>query len=266
MEIQRSDSLSGSSAGPRSAKWSHTVTFRDALNFQGRQVLVTGAASGGLGYGIASAFVEAGATVAITGTRPKEAYGADSANMIFYQMNAREPDSIEALAARFERLDVLINCIGHLLPHKQEFERSGFEMIVTINLTAIMHLCTALFPRLEAARGCIVNIDSTSAIRPMLNNPAYTASKAGLRHLDAALAQKWGPRGVRVNGISPGVVPTALTAHITTPEHVERMKKTNPVPRFGTVEDIAGGALFLASPLASYITGQSIVIDGGMTL
>ncbi|HMM77320.1 MAG TPA: SDR family oxidoreductase [Gammaproteobacteria bacterium] len=236
------------------------------MNFHGRQVLVTGASSGGLGYGMARAFLEAGAAVAITGTKPQQTYAVDFEHMSFHRMNAEDPDSIDALAARFDRLDVLINCIGHMLPHKQEFERSGFEKIVTINLTAVMHLCTAFFPLLEAARGCIVNIDSVSAIRPMLNNPAYTASKAGLRHLNAALAQKWGPRGVRINGISPGVVPTGLTTHITTPAHVERMKKTNPIPRFGTVEDIAGGALFLASPLASYITGQSIVIDGGMSL
>lgn len=238
----------------------------DALNFEGKQVLVTGASSGGLGYGIARAFLAAGATVAITGTRAQSTYDAEFADMTFHQMTADDPASIEALATHFGRLDVLVNCIGYMLPHKQEFERAGFEKIVTINLTAMMHLCTTFFPLLEASGGNIINIDSVAAIRPMLNNPAYTASKAGLRHLNRALAQKWSPRGVRVNGISPGVVPTALTVKITSAAHVERMKETNPIPRFGTIDDIAGGALFLASPLAAYITGQSLVIDGGLTL
>jgi 3-oxoacyl-[acyl-carrier protein] reductase len=149
---------------------------------------------------------------------------------------------------------------------KQEFERAGFEKILNINLTGVMHLCTAFYPHLERSGGNIINLDSVVAIRPAINNPAYTASKAGLKQLTKGLAMKWGRKGIRVNEIAPGMVPTKLTANQAGAEQEAAFKRTCPIQRSGTPQDMAGGALFLVSPLAAYVTGQHLVIDGGVTL
>ena len=236
------------------------------INFTDKKILITGA-SDGIGYGIAKAFLQEGGEVHITGTRTVADYPNDFSSMTFHSLNVADGQAIENLATTIKELDVLINCVGTVLYKKQEFERAGFEKIITINLTGVMHLCTAFFPHLEKSGGNIINLDSVVAIRPALNNPAYTASKAGLKQLTKGLAMKWGRKGIRVNSIAPGIVPTKLTANQTnTPEQTAQFAKRNPIPRFGTPEDIAGGALFLASSLATYVTGQQLVIDGGMTI
>ena len=241
------------------------MNLQNALNFSGKKILITGASSG-IGYGIAKEFVAAGANVHITGTRTAADYDNDFTAMTFHSLNAANGADIEALANTIQELDVLINCVGTVLYKKAEFERAGFEKILNINLTGVMHLCTAFYPHLERSGGNIINLDSVVAIRPAINNPAYTASKAGLKQLTKGLAMKWGRKGIRVNGIAPGMVPTKLTANQAGAEQEAAFKKRNPVQRFGTPQDMAGGALFLASPLAAYVTGQHLVIDGGMTL
>ena len=241
------------------------MSLVNALDFSGKKVLVCGG-SDGIGYGVATAFFEAGATVAITGTRSAENYENDFGNFTYHQLDVQDPDAITALAGKFSELDVMANCIGSVLWKKKEFERAGFEKIININLTGAMQLCTEFYPLLMARQGCIINIDSASTISAAPNNPAYSASKAGLVHLTKALAKKWGRTGVRVNTVSPGLVPTKLTVNQSGEEHEAAFKQTNPIPRFGRPEDIAGGVLFLASPLAAYVTGQQVVVDGGLTL
>ena len=202
----------------------------------------------------------------ITGTRTKADYDNDFTAMTFHSLNAAHGEEVEALAKNIQELDILINCLGTVLYKKQEFERAGFEKILNINLTGVMHLCTAFYPHLERSGGNIINLDSVVAIRPAINNPAYTASKAGLKQLTKGLAMKWGRKGIRVNAIAPGMVPTKLTANQAGAEQEAAFKKISPIQRFGTPQDMAGGALFLASPLAAYVTGHHLVIDGGVTL
>lgn len=241
------------------------MSLVNALDFDGKKVLVCGA-SDGIGYGVAKAFLEAGADVSITGTRTADAYDNDFSGMQFHTLDIQDPAMITELATKFDSLDVLVNCIGSVLWKKAEFEREGFEKILSINLTGAMQLCTEFYDLLEASGGNIVNLDSVVSIRPALNNPAYSASKAGLVQLTKTLAMKWGPRGIRVNTVAPGMVPTKLTANQSSPEQIEQITNTIPLRRVGSPQDIAGGVLFLASPLAAYITGQQLVIDGGVTL
>ena len=241
------------------------MNLQNVLNFSRKKILITGASSG-IGYGIAKAFVAAGANVHITGTRTEADYDNDFTAMTFHSLNAAHGEEVEALAKTIQELDVLINCVGTVLYKKQEFERAGFEKILNINLTGVMHLCTAFYPHLERSGGNIINLDSVVAIRPAINNPAYTASKAGLKQLTKGLAMKWGRKGIRVNAIAPGMVPTKLTANQAGAEQEAAFKKISPIQRFGTPQDMAGGALFLASPLAAYVTGHHLVIDGGVTL
>jgi 3-oxoacyl-[acyl-carrier protein] reductase len=241
------------------------MTAAEQLDFSGKRVLVCGG-SDGIGYGVAQMFSSAGAQVAITGTKEASEYPRDFASWSYFRVDLNQSESIEALASKFDRLDVLVNCVGSVLYQQGEFERSGFERIITINLTGAMHLYTMMLPLLQVSRGCIVSLDSVASIRPAWNNPGYSASKAGLVQLTKSLAKKWGKKGIRVNTVAPGLVPTKLTANQVTPDQEAAFAATCPVGRFGRPEDIAGAVLFLASPLASYITGEQIVVDGGASL
>ena len=236
-----------------------------ALDFTDKHILVCGG-SDGIGYGVATAFHEAGAIVSITGTRSADSYDNDFSNFTYYQLDVQDEAAITQLARQFEALDVLANCVGAVLWKKAEFERSGFEKILSINLSGAMQLCTEFYPLLMKSQGSIINIDSVASINPAVNNPAYSASKAGLVQLTKALAKKWGHSGVRVNTVAPGMVPTKMTANQSGPEQEAQFSKMNPISRFGKPQDIAGGVLFFASPMAAYVTGQQLVVDGGLSL
>ena len=241
------------------------MSLAAALDFTDKHILVCGG-SDGIGYGVATAFYEAGATVCITGTRSADSYENDFSHFTYYQLDVQDEAAITQLASQFEALDVLANCVGAVLWKKAEFERSGFEKILSINLTGAMQLCTEFYPLLVKSQGSIINIDSVASINPAVNNPAYSASKAGLVQLTKALAKKWGHTGVRVNTVAPGMVPTKMTANQSGPEQEAQFSKMNPIARFGKPQDIAGGVLFFASPMAAYVTGQQLVIDGGLSL
>lgn len=237
----------------------------NALDFSGKTVLVTGG-SDGIGYGIASAFLSAGAEVTVTGTREVSAYSHDFNNFRFLQLDVADHDSVERLGMEFVDLDVLVNCVGLVLYQSQEFERSGFERVMNVNLNGVMHVCTVLRDKLAKVNGCVVNLDSIVSERVARNNPAYSASKIALKHLNKVLACKWGRLGIRVNGIGPGMVPTKLTANQVSEEAEAQFSKMVPAGRYGTPEDMAGPVLFLSSPLAAYVTGQSLLVDGGFSV
>ena len=241
------------------------MSLVNALNFSDKRVLVCGG-SDGIGYGIATAFHHAGAEVSVTGTKEQGQYDNDFSAFTFYRLDVRNEAEITSLAQRIDTLDVLVNCVGAVLWKKGEFERQGFEQILSINLSGAMQLCTDFYDHLVKTQGAIVHLDSVVSINAAVNNPAYSASKAGLVQLTRALAKKWGPSGIRVNTVAPGMVPTKMTANQSSPEHEAQFSQNNPIARFGTPQDIAGGVLFLASPMAAYVTGQQLVIDGGLTL
>jgi 3-oxoacyl-[acyl-carrier protein] reductase len=120
---------------------------------------------------------------------------------------------------------------------------------------------------LAASKGAIIIVSSVAAFKSTIGTPAYAASKAGAASLTKTLGEAWARDGIRVNGIALGLVPTKLTAVTTDhPERLEASPKKIPLRRMGTPEDMAGAALFLASPLSAYITGQTLVVDGGLTL
>lgn len=242
------------------------MDIENALNFRGKTVLVTGA-SDGIGYGIAQAYKRAGANVTVTGTKTAENYDQDFSGLTFLQLNVVEPESVEAMAKKIDKLDILVNCVGTVLYKSKEFERESFDLVVNVNLTGIMHVCTELKDKLAESKGNIVNLDSVVAIQPARNNPAYSASKAGLKHLNKVLAWKWGKEGIRVNGISPGYVPTKITANQRNDDDSQQALAAKlPVGRLGSPEDMAGAVMFLCSPLAAYVTGVSFCVDGGLTL
>jgi 3-oxoacyl-[acyl-carrier protein] reductase len=240
------------------------------LDFTGKRVLVVGGTSG-IGNGIAHGFRLRGARVAVWGTREKDDYkaedGSDLAGLDFYRVDASDNAQVSGAPAPFDGLDVLVLAQGTVLYKKGEFDMDGFRKVVTVNLDSMMACAMRFIEDLKASGGNIVTVSSTSAFHATRGNPAYNASKAGVVALTRTLGQAWAGDGVRVNCLAPGLVDTKLTK--VTTEHPDRLAgalRGIPMHRLGTPEDMAGAVMFLASPLASYITGQTIVVDGGLIL
>lgn len=243
----------------------------DPLDFTGKRVLVIGGSSG-IGNGIAHGFRQRGAIVTVTGTRPDygdylEAEDADFTGLDYRQLNLTDRDAADRLAAELGAVDVLVLSQGTVRYGRQEFAREGWDQVVDINLNSVMDVARAFYAGLAERGGAIIIISSVAAFKSTLGTPAYAASKAGAASLTKTLGEAWARDGIRVNGIAPGLVPTKLTSVTTDkPERVEATLKAIPLRRLGTPEDMAGAALFLASPLSAYITGQTLVVDGGLTL
>lgn len=238
------------------------------LNFSGKDVVVVGGSSG-IGNAVAQLFHVAGARVTVTGTRPNpDDYGPDSRldAFAYHQVDTADRASIEAFTSCVEDIDVLVNAAGTVMYARQEFEIANFERVIAANLTGIMQLCTSFRARLARAGGSIVNIGSVASFRGVVGTPAYSASKGGLLTLTKTFAQAFAVDGIRVNLVAPGYVPTKMTEVMwSSPKRRESVLGSIPLQRFGKPEEIAGAVLFLASPLASYVTGESILVDGGLS-
>jgi 3-oxoacyl-[acyl-carrier protein] reductase len=241
------------------------------LDFSGRVVLVVGGSSG-IGNGIAQAFRVRGAQTHVWGTRARaEDYsadeGSDLSGLTYAQVDVGDPDAVEAARPAFDRLDVLVLSQGTVIYKRGEFRMDGFQKVVDVNLNSLMACAIKFHDRLAAARGSLITISSTSAYHATRGNPAYAASKAGVVGLTRTLGQAWAGDGIRVNGVAPGLVDTKLTK--VTTEHPDRLAAslaTIPLGRLGEPADMAGAVLFLASPLAAYVVGQTLIVDGGLTL
>jgi NAD(P)-dependent dehydrogenase (short-subunit alcohol dehydrogenase family) len=232
------------------------------LDFAGRAVVVVGASRGGIGAAIGRAFQEHGARVTITGIEPAP-IEADRQRFAYRQLDVRDAAAIAAFAAGFKRLDVLINAAG-IARRNRESDLATFRDVLEVNLVGSFALCQAFRPALQAARGCIINIASMYSHLASPKVPAYGASKAGLAQLTRSLAAAWAPAGVRVNALAPGFIVTEQSAAgRADPAHYQAVLARTPAGRWGEPEDLAGPALFLASPLARFVTGVVLPVDGG---
>lgn len=242
-----------------------------AIDFSGKRVLVTGGSSG-IGNGIAHAFVRAGAEVHVTGTRDAADYapdaGSDLKGLAFHRLDIGDEAAVDAFADGWKGgLDVLVHSTGTVAYRRKEFEMETFRRVMDVNLNGVFQLSVRLFPLLKASGGSIVNVASLASFFSTRNNPAYSASKGGLAILTKTLADNWGREGVRVNAIAPGFVASKLTqVSRDNPAIYEASLRKTPLGRWGTPEDMAGVVLFLASPLAAYVNGVTITVDGGMSL
>jgi 3-oxoacyl-[acyl-carrier protein] reductase len=240
-------------------------------DFTGKRVLVVGGSSG-IGNGIAHGFRERGAEVHVWGTRAnaadyEPADGSDLSNLGYTCVDVGEPDAIEAAPAPFDTLDVLVLCQGTVVYKRGEFERPGWDRVMAVNLDSLMHISRKFKPQLTDSQGSVIIVSSISGLKANIGNPAYAASKAGAISLTKTLGQAWGPEGVRVNGLAPGLVDTKLTKVTTqSPERLAGALANIPQRRMGLPADMAGAAIFLASPLASYVTGHTLIVDGGLSL
>lgn len=241
------------------------------LDFSGKQVLVIGGSSG-IGNGIAQAFRAKGAKVAVCGTRGAAAdyakeEGSNLDGLSYARLDVSDAAAIEAFRPPFDRLDILVLAQGAVIYRRGEFEMAGFRKVVEVNLMSLMACSTRFHAMLKASRGSLILVSSTAAYHSTMGNPAYNASKTGAVGLTRTLGEAWAEDGIRVNGIAPGLVDTKMTKVTTAnPKRLEGAVQRIPLRRLGTPADMAGAALFLASPLASYVVGQTLVVDGGLIL
>ena len=241
------------------------------LDFSGKNVLVVGGSSG-IGNGIAQAFRARGARVTVFGTRERAAdysrdEGSDLEGLDYVRLDVSDGRAIEQFEPSFATLDVLVLAQGAVIYGRGEFEIAGFRRVIEVNLISLMACAQKFHPMLRAARGSLIIVSSTAAFHATKGNPAYNASKTGALGLTRTLGQAWADDGIRVNGIAPGLVDSKMTRVTTAnPKRLEASLARIPLKRLGTPADMAGAALFLASPLASYIVGQTIVVDGGLVL
>jgi NAD(P)-dependent dehydrogenase (short-subunit alcohol dehydrogenase family) len=250
------------------------MTTSERFSLAGQVALVLGGSSG-IGRQIALGFHESGATVLPVGRTAAKvaevdaALAAKGATATGYCADVTEPASLSDVIARavadHGRIDILLNSQGiTMLKPAEEFSRADYDHIIGTNLTSVFFACTeAGRHMLERGSGCIVNIASLAAHRGFQLSALYTMSKHGVLGLTQTLASEWAPRGVRVNAISPGYFMTPLNREKMSPSRKETAMRRTPMRRFGEVEELVGAAIYLASPAASYVTGETIAVDGG---
>lgn len=238
------------------------------FSLEGRVAIVAGA-SRGIGQAIASGLAGAGARVVGCG-RSSDRANSQLRGFEYRQCDVTEDTSFDALCgevmAAYGRLDVFVFAAGITMPaadHEQSI--AEFAQTLSVNLVAA-YRCALSATRRMAKTGSIVFVTSIGSLLGFPGNPGYLASKGGLRQLARAFALDLGSRGIRVNSLAPGYIHTAMTkASFSEPnQHATRAARTI-LGRWGSPEELAGAAIFLASDASAYMTGQDLVIDGGWT-
>jgi 3-oxoacyl-[acyl-carrier protein] reductase len=238
-----------------------TVEF----DFSKAYVVVTGGTTG-IGKATAEAFLAAGAHVVITGQRATaEGYSKLPRAAEYHPLQLERSDSLSQFADRIKRVDVLVNNAGHTMP------RADFSTSLQVNLISAHELSNQLHAKLAASElpggASIVNVASMMSFFGSPYFPGYGAAKAGIVQLTKTLAAGWAKEHIRVNAVAPGSVPTAMTAqYADDPAIREMVNAKTPMARWAEPHEIASAILFLSSSAASFITGHTLVVDGGYSV
>jgi len=246
------------------------VLTRDAASLEGRVAVVTGGGSG-IGRGISTAFAQFGAKVAIWEKDPATAESAATeAGGLACAVDVRDADQVDcAMTVIFETFGVptiLVNNAGGVFASPLlETSPKGWDALIRSNLTHVL-LCTQRVARAMVDSGCggsIINVTSIEGFRAAPGYAAYAAAKAGVVNFTKTAALELAPHGIRVNALAPDVTLTEGILAIAAPGFEERASRMIPMGRPGHVDEMAGAAVFLASDLSSYVTGQTLGVDGG---
>ena len=248
------------------------------FDLTGKNALVTGA-SRGIGREIAKGLAEAGAQVALNGRDAKtleEVRGeieASGGRAVVMSADVTDRDAVFALVGSavdtMGSLDIVVNNAGgtaFMVPFG-DLRFEGWTKVMRLNTESVVHVCQALAPHLlKQGSGSVINVASVAALGGTPGLSPYGASKAAVLSLTKSLAMEWAPAGVRVNALCPGWTATDLNRNLWENEQISAgMMATVPMGRWGRAEEMTGAAVFLASDAASYVTGQAIVVDGGLT-
>ncbi len=249
--------------------------------FKNRTVFVTGGGSG-INLGVASNFAALGAHIAICGrTQDKLDQAATglralnkhaSGKVLPVAADVRDPGALETAFARTRdelgRIDVLVaGAAGNFLCRAEELSPNGFRVVIEIDLLGAFHASRLAFPQLKETRGCLIYVSAWQATVPQALQAHVGAAKAGIDMMMKNLAIEWGRYGVRANSIMPGFTAgTEGVARLQSEADAAETIATLPLQRMGTVDDVGQAAVFLASPLAQYVTGAVLPVDGGMSL
>jgi NAD(P)-dependent dehydrogenase (short-subunit alcohol dehydrogenase family) len=256
-----------------------TKNVKDLFDLTGRTAIVTGG-SRGLGKEIAEGLAEAGAKLMLCARRAEwldetvaefAARGFDVAGKVCDVAKADEVEgAVAETVSRFGSVDILVNNAGiswGAMPEEMTLEQ--WQKVIDVNLTGCFLMAQAAGRQmLTQGRGSIINITSIAGLTSSANGPfyaGYVASKAGLIGLTRELAASWGRRGIRVNAIAPGFFRSRLADPVID-IYERQIQENNVIPRIGNEGELKGVAVFLASDASSYITGQTIAVDGGMTV
>jgi 2-deoxy-D-gluconate 3-dehydrogenase len=250
----------------------------DRFSLAGKIALVTGA-SRGIGRAIAIGFAEAGADVAVAArseddleTLAKE-IDAVGRRALVVPTDVRDRAAIEAMIERtveeFGRLDILVNNAGgsNFMSPIVGLRPEGWDKLRTLNLDSVFHATQLAAQKMvDGGGGSIIQIASVAGIEGAPGLSPYSAAKAGVILMSQAIAKELGGSGIRVNSIAPGWIDTPLNEWMTSDEATLReAEKMIPLGRIGKAEEIVGAAIYLASDAASFVTGSTIVVDGGQT-
>jgi len=251
----------------------------DSLFSVADQIILVSGGTRGIGFAIAAGFAQRDARVILTGrtqsaaeeSASKLAAGAKHAPRGL-ACDVTKTAHIKELACRVlaecGQVDALVNVAGvNRRKPSLAVSEDDYEFILNTNLKGAFFLAQEIGRSMcERGRGCQINVASLNTDRPLKNVLPYAMSKAAIAHMTRGMAVEWGPRGVRVNGIAPGFILTDLTRKLWSDPTMHDWGLANtPLRRLGLPDDIVGAAIFLASPAAAFITGQTLYIDGGFT-
>jgi len=244
---------------------------------KGKVALITGGGSG-INFGIALQLGLHGASLALMGRRREvldkavSKLASENIKAIGVQGDVRSAEdsfrAIEETVTKLGRVDILVNgAAGNFLCNAEKLSPNGFKTVVEIDLIGTFNMSRAAFAELKKTKGCIINISATLHYHTTPWQVHASAAKAGVDSVTTSLACEWGDFGIRVNGIAPGpILGTEGMSRLAGEVSQDFITETIPLHRLGTVEDIGNAALFLVSPAASYVTGDTIIVDGGSTL
>lgn len=248
------------------------------FDLTGKTALVTGA-SRGIGRAIAMGLADAGAQVVINGRDAttldavREEIEAAGGQAVVSPADVTDRDAVHAMvgAARetLGRIDIVVNNAGgtaFMVPFG-DLRFEGWTKVMRLNTESVVHVCQAMAPHLLAQRsGSVINVSSVAALGGTPGLSPYGASKAAVLSLTRSLAMEWAQAGVRVNALCPGWTATDLNRTLWQNEQTsDAMTATIPMGRWGRAQEMVGAAIFLASDASAYLTGQAIVVDGGLT-